>query len=122
VYKLVPDARALAFMADLLEGDGNLYVNSNRYYVRIYTPDLSEVLWLTRVSKQVLGKYPIVGIDKPRNNKRLYLFRLEYHDQDTYRFFRELDLTTLSRLEVMNFILGIIYAEGHLKLEGQKAT
>ncbi|MCD6428856.1 MAG: hypothetical protein J7L12_04515 [Desulfurococcales archaeon] len=121
MYKLVPDARVLAFMAGLLEGDGNLYANSNRHYVRIYSPDLSEVLWLTRVSKQVLGKYPIIGIDKPRNNKKLYLFRLEYHDQGTYRFFRELDLTTLSRLEVMNFISGIIYAEGHLKIRRTKS-
>lgn len=47
---------------------------------RIYMPDLSEVLRLTRVSRQVLGKYPIVGINKPRNSERLYLFRLEYHD------------------------------------------
>ncbi len=63
----------IAFLAGLTEGDGNLYAypNSNRRYVRIYTPDLSEVLWIIKTSKEVFDKFLIIGPDKPCCIKKL---------------------------------------------------
>ncbi len=49
------------------------YPNGRRKYVRIYTPDLSEVLWIIKTSKEIFDRFPIVGLDRPRNNKKLYI-------------------------------------------------
>ena len=108
----------VAFLAGLIEGDGNLYAysNSRRRYVRIYTPDLSEALWIVKTSKEIFGKLPIIGMDRPRGNKKLYLFRLEFHDESTYNLFRKIDIAEMSDFELLSYLSGIIYAEGHIKI------
>jgi len=107
----------IAFLAGLIYGDGNLYIypDGRRRYVRIYTPDVSEVVWTAKVSREVFGKYPIIGLDKPRRNKRLYVFRLELHDRKSYDLFSRIDLAKMSYHELIGFLSGIIYAEGHIK-------
>ncbi len=109
----------IAFLAGLIEGDGNLYAypNSQRRYVRIYTPDFSEVLWIVKTSKEIFGKLPIIGLDRPRGNKKLYLFRLEFHDNYSYDLFRKIDIVEMSDFELLSYLSGIIYAEGHIKVK-----
>jgi len=105
-------------LAGLIEGDGNLYV-SRRYnmsYVRLYTPDVTQILWTINAAMELFDKYPIIGIDKPKGNKRLYTFRLEYHDPNIYVLFDECCLECLSKEEIFAFITGLVYTDGHLKI------
>jgi len=64
-----------AVLAGLIEGDGNLYVSRgyNTSYVRLYTPDVTQILWTIDTAMELFDKYPIIGIDKLRGNKRLYI-------------------------------------------------
>jgi len=107
-----------AVLAGLIEGDGNLYVSRgyNMSYVRLYTPDVTQILWTIDTAMELFDKYPIIGIDKLRGNKRLYTFRLEYHDPDIYVLFDEYHLECLSKEEIFAFIAGLTYADGHLKI------
>ena len=109
----------IAFLAGLIEGDGNLYVypNYRRRYMRIYTPDLSEILWIVKTSKEIFDKFPIIGLDRPRGNKKLYVFRLEFHDNDSYQLFSKINIVEMSEFELLSYLSGIIYAEGHIKLK-----
>ncbi len=112
----------IAFLAGLIEGDRNLYAYSNscRRYVRIYTPDLSEVIWIIKASKEIFDKLPIVGLDRPRSNKKLYIFRLEFHNSFIYNLFKTIDITNMSKFELLGYLSGLVYAEGHIKFRKKK--
>ena len=94
-----------------------VYPDGRRKYVRIYTPDVSEAIWIVRVSKEIFGKQPIISLDKPRKNKKLYIFRLEFHNSEIYNFFSKINITSMSYYELLSFLSGIIYAEGHIKIK-----
>jgi len=49
--------------------------------------------------------------------KSYYVFRLEFHDNNSYNLFRKIDVVGMSDFELLSYLSSIIYAEGHIKIK-----